>query len=480
MINQSFTVENLEKIYDIENRKHSITQYLGNDYKKALLFIKNRRKEIDRIKSIKKKNRTDFDNYLLKKNQHYLENIHIYKKKLQRKELESISSQINLKNFKFSLQEKENNIFTIKDSREEFFAIKQLQFNIRNTFKVKQSNRHLILSQIKLLLNDNAPKFIIRTDISKFFESIPQKELFQKIEHNTSINLQSRNFIIQILEDFNKKKNSEIQEKKGIPRGIGISSYLSELYLKEIDDKIKHLKDVIFYARYVDDIFIIISPSIPKKTIEHYFDTINSFFTKENLEIHTSGNKYNLIDLSEKVDSDKHHELTYLGYKIRIDQITNGTIETTFRLSENKKDKIEARVKKTIEYFNHESKYNIKVARKNLLLCLCFLTTNTKLNGAKTKIKTGIFYSNSLLDQKIKDEINEINKKFINVWLNALSPYSKLFSNQEKTDEYIEKLKNVIIERYSFKKGFDEKTFHSFSQNEFKTIKMILNEPKEN
>jgi hypothetical protein len=69
-----------------------------------------------------------------------------------------------------------------------------------------------------------------------------------------------QNNISQILEDYNSKKDTAtIKHEKGVPRGVGISSYLSELYMENIDNEIRNLQDVIYYARYVDDIFIIIS-----------------------------------------------------------------------------------------------------------------------------------------------------------------------------------------------------------------------------
>jgi hypothetical protein len=37
MLNQAFTADNFENIYDIENRKSSITEYLGTEYKDILL-----------------------------------------------------------------------------------------------------------------------------------------------------------------------------------------------------------------------------------------------------------------------------------------------------------------------------------------------------------------------------------------------------------------------------------------------------------
>jgi hypothetical protein len=418
--------------------------------------------------------RTDDENQKLIDNKQRKEELTAKKKEVQYRELDNISKDVNNRTFKFDLQVNED-IFTIQKTKEAFFAIKQLQYNIRKTFKVKQSSRHLILSQLKLLLNDSSPKYVIRTDITIFFESIPQDRLFKKINNNTLLSIQSKKFIRQILEDYNNKKDTtKIEDNKGVPRGVGISSYLSELYVKDIDNQICKLQDVIFYARYVDDIFIIISPRLPKKEINTYFAEIKQIVERDDLMLHESGNKCNLFDLSEKVTSNTHNSFTYLGYKIHIEQKPNNTTETTFGLSTNKKDKIESRVLQSIVYFNNMSKYDIKTARKNFLLCLRFLTTNTKLSGAKSRVKTGIFYSNDLLDKSYEKEIICFDNKLKGKWLSKILPYNNMFSNQQDMQQYIDNLKKQITDNYSFFKGFSEKIYHIFSKNELKTIKSIL------
>jgi hypothetical protein len=478
MLNQSFTADNFKNIYDIENRKSSITEYLGAEYKDILTQIKLLQNEDSQIKRKKMAERTEEEKQKLINNKQRKEDLTRKKKEIQYRELENISKQVNSKNFKFDLQ-LNGDIFTIQNTKEAFFAIKQLQYNIRKTFKVKQASRHLILSQIKLLLNDSSPKYVIRTDIKSFFESIPQDKLLKKIKGNTLLSIQSKKFILQILDDYNTKNNIvEIDTIRGVPRGVGISSYLSELYMKDIDNKINNLKDVVYYARYVDDIFILISPSLPKKKINTYFADIKQIIEQDDLKIHESGNKCNLFDLSEKVTSNIHHSLTYLGYTIHIERHINKNRRTitkaTFGLSPNKKAKIEDRVMQSIDYFNNQSKYDITTARKNLLLCLRFITTNTKLSGAKSRLKTGIFYSNDLLDKSHEKDITCLDNKLKGKWLSSILPYNNLFANQTDMQRYTDNFKKQIADNYKFITGFTDKTFHIFSKNELKTIKQIL------
>jgi hypothetical protein len=72
-------------------------------------------------------------------------------------------------------------VYKIEKKPEYFFALKQIQYNFRKLYKVKQANRFAIVSQIKGLLDDNFPKYVIRTDIQEFYESIPHDILLQKL-----------------------------------------------------------------------------------------------------------------------------------------------------------------------------------------------------------------------------------------------------------------------------------------------------------
>jgi hypothetical protein len=468
MLNQSFTADNFENIYDIENRKNSIIDYLGEEYKSILTEIKSLQNEISQIKHKKSADRTEEEKQKLINNKQKKEELGKQKKEIQHNELAKISSLINSKSFKFDLQIN-NDIFTVQNTKEAFFAIKQLQYNIRKTFKVKQSSRHLILSQIKLLLNDSSPKYVIRTDITKFFESIPQDRLFKKINDNTLLSIQSKKFIRQILDDYNSKKDAtNIDADKGVPRGVGISSYLSELYMKDIDNQIKNLKDVIYYARYVDDIFIIISPSLPKKAIDNYFDKIKKIIESDELTLHTNGDKCNLLDLS--VPNVNEVIIIYLGYAIHIKRQGNKTT-AQFGLSDSKKEKIQNRITKCIEHFNNTNKYGIKQAKNNLLLSLRFLCSNTKLRKAKSRVKIGIFYSNDLLDNEYLSEISEIDNYLST---QQISLYDKLFSDVTTKQLSENKIKNYILKNASFSKGFTERTYCIFRKEELETIKRIL------
>lgn len=65
--------------------------------------------------------------------------------------------------------------YKFENNAQNFFISKKIQDNINKTYHVKQASRYAILSELINHLEDNFPKYVIRTDIKNFYESIPQK-----------------------------------------------------------------------------------------------------------------------------------------------------------------------------------------------------------------------------------------------------------------------------------------------------------------
>ena len=72
----------------------------------------------------------------------------------------------------------------------------------------------------------------------------------------------------------------------GVPRGVGISPLLSEIYVRDLDSSISSFIGTHFYARYVDDIFIILT-AFPngEKDSKEYFTNLQTMFGKYGLTL---------------------------------------------------------------------------------------------------------------------------------------------------------------------------------------------------
>lgn len=456
MLDQSFSTHNLETIYSLESRKGNIDiNSMPEEYRKIIERIESLRKDMVALKVRKDRASEDMD--LLEEMKSKLKDLTETKTMLLQDYLEELSKQINAHGFKLSL-----NKFTADDGKEVFtldatshphlFAIKQLQYNINHTFKVKQANRHSILANIKTFLNSNIPVYVIRTDISSFYESIPHNRLMPIILGNTLLSHKSKAFIQGVIREYEKIKDTTLVPiSQGVPRGIGISSYLSELYMRDIDANLSGRMEVIFYARYVDDIFMILSTLPVGKTLEQYYADMTLFFSSYGLMLKQIGdNKCRLIDFT----AENHSEapINYLGYKLYMNRKSK-KLTTLFGLSESKMEKYRTKIDNAIAHFNYLSKYNIKQAYRDLLDSLNMIAGNFKLFKTKSNVKVGLYYSNDLLDRL--EDLDDLTSHLKSC---SLEPYTGLKDCANVKSKIYKRIKKI-----DFKQRWQERKMYTFS-----------------
>ena len=282
MLDQSFSVQNLFYIYKNENNKgNNIASKFFPEIIDYHIKIKRLRKIIATHYSLRRR-------YSDRCFQKRISNLYLLLKSIKKnrnelvvEKLSEVSSNITLKSSTFDvvkapLQKNGKDVYFLDGTPEAFFAEKQIQRNIKYTYKVKQNDRDLIIPQLKSCLNNNYPMHVIRTDIKSFYEKINPDILMDKLNKNAILSLSSRKIIAKLLRSYKNLSNSEL----GIPRGVGISAYLSELYLKEFDIKVRNLDDIVYYARYVDDIILVVSPE-SKVSNQYYLDLIQGFLSEE-------------------------------------------------------------------------------------------------------------------------------------------------------------------------------------------------------
>ena len=438
MLNQSFSAENFRKILDLENRKGV---FLEGEFFLSLKPITEDIRECNKnIKNKKKDKKAHGDE--LKELYEKRKGLTEKKEEQLNAELQKTSENVVATDFKIELTKKdipsEKSLYIVKDSPEHYFTIKQVQANVSRSFVVKQSNRFEIISQVKILLNDEFPKYVLRTDIDDFYENISHERLLEKINENHILSPFSRKILRQILCKYKELSGSN----KGIPRGVGVSANLAELYMRDIDRAIMSLRGISYYARYVDDIIIIFTPTLDDQNRD-YLKDIKGIIEDE-FKLKLNGTKTFTFDLR---NAKRACELEYLGYKMFFG---DGKIKT--RLTEKKIKKYKSRIDLTFESYSNLSKINEKEARKILVKRLRFLTGNTRLKNNKNNVLVGIYHSNSQLTEK--DD------------LSSLDDYLRSKINSEiKIARLQERLK-----KYSFKNGFDTKRFSAFKTHDLQKI----------
>lgn len=438
MLDQSLSKVNFWKIYQQEEKRGILFEpTFFPDIARVSNKIRKWKKIIKNLQEKKKLRKEVIERRLQQINEE------IKKQKELRKELiweamSEIAKETNRKNFKIDIQEiqiKGQKLYTTDKSREVIFSMKVINSFIAKTFNVRHKNRDEIIPQIISLTDDKVAKYIVKGDIKKFFESINQEILMKKIFEESKINAVTRKIIKSVISGYNAASG----ETRGIPRGIGISSYLAEIFLKSFDEAMSNIPNVVFYTRYVDDFIIIITPNENikendlKKEIEDELSRLDLTLNKE---------KFAFYDLFSGSNNKKFE---YLGYEFCL---SGGKLRVS--MSNNRLKKYSERIELAFNAYRN-SKSKSYTTMKILIDRVKFLTSNTRLSNNKSNAFIGVYYSNKFInDLSCLDKIQE-----------------KILLEAEKTknDKIIR-----ITERINLKQNFLSKKYRKFTPSELNKI----------
>lgn len=444
MLDQSFSADNFRRILDLANRKG-----VHVEDKLSMLTIRHFNEQIRDCNAEIRQKRKEGDHAAVKTLYETKKELRDQKDIVLQSKLEQISQNVADKSFRIELNKIDipggKTLYTTPNTPEHFFSLRQIQRNIARLFGVKQANRYEIVEQVISLLGDQFPKFIIRTDIKEFYESIQHKPLLQRIHKDNLLTPFSRNILTGVLNSYKTKSGLD----KGIPRGIGVSAYLAELYMRDIDSDIKDLQGVTFYARYVDDIIIIFTPS-PNEGSRSYLQEVKDIVEQKH-KVRLNSAKTQTVDL--RMYGTTYH-FDYLGYTIHFG---SGNVST--QLTAKKIDKYRKRLKAAFDHYTNLSKIDEKTARKILVKRVRFLTGNTRLTNNKKNILVGIYYSNNHLTEIFQ--------------LNALDGYLEGQIRRKVSSPHL----RARLRKYSFRTGYEQKRFSSFTTTELSDIMEIWQKP---
>lgn len=269
-----------------------------------------------------------------------------------------------------------------KDSPESFYAVKQISRNLERIYKVKQANRNRIISHLQDLLNDGFPYHIVRLDVKDFYESIDHRNLIDKLRSDQLLSSTSIKILEKLLWEYGKVAGTP---GVGLPRGIGISAALSELYMRKFDRAVKSMPEVTFFARYVDDIIVVFAPRKSSDRTQYKSELIGQL-----THIDLLSNPEKLIESPvEKLG----WELTYLGYKFSY--CSNSSCKTL--LSDQKFKRYQDRLKACFTRYHKQRAKNAKKAFRLLVKRIQYLTSNTQLTHSKSNAFVGVYFSSPYL-----------------------------------------------------------------------------------
>ncbi|WP_194976839.1 antiviral reverse transcriptase Drt3a [Aquiflexum lacus] len=397
--------------------------------------------------------------------------------------------------FDFSL--KQVNEYFLTNDLPNKLILRKLNDNIKRIYKDEQANRRIIISQVKTLLSETCPFWLIKTDIKRFYESIDRERMISKFQDDSMLSYQSRFLLKKVFE------NPILTGKSGVPRGMNISATMSELYMRKFDKWVRTYDSVYYYARFVDDI-IIFSNSIkdslnliadlnPKLNALAEGLSINQnkteLFDGRSLEklnimngnrIHKSlklkldylGYSFSKIIIPEKIVLKKFQNINKLRYTLeeKYSIIENNPVSVIFldtiqrekysslivSIADKKVKKIKTRIIKALLDFSKNKNFDLLEKR------IQFLTGNYSIRKSEegNSLRAGIYYNYlQVTDHSVFIELNQLLRKSIfsrNPSFGAKISLSKVQKNK--------------LSKYCFIAGFENKVHFEFSYNEMQDI----------
>lgn len=127
------------------------------------------------------------------------------------------------------------------------YALRKISKDLVRLYRIELASRDDIAEQIYRIFETTSQYSIIRLDVKSFYENIKYSEVFKKINREKLLSSKS----IKVLKEL------EGYLDEGLPRGLSISPVMSEIFMKYVDEKIRNINGVYYYARYVDDIIVV-------------------------------------------------------------------------------------------------------------------------------------------------------------------------------------------------------------------------------
>jgi hypothetical protein len=354
--------------------------------------------------------------------------------------LEVRLKEINDGSFEFTLKTVSDHYLT--ECLEEKLILRKLNDNLKRLYKDEQSNRRIIVSQMKTLLEESCPMFILKTDIETFYESVERNRLIEKLKDDGMLSYHSLKLLNKIF------SNPILVEDNGLPRGLSISSTLSEIYMRKFDRWVKRFPGVYFYARYVDDIIIFANQ---KETAAAIKEGINSNLDKGLRKKESKTEIFNIENSFNK-------SIQYLGYKFTIKK-NKRNVEVVISIADKKVQKIKTRLVNSFLEFSKTKNFNLLENR------IKFLTGNFSIrtNNDGNELKAGIYYNYQYLnDFNVLGDLNIFYHKLI---------HSRTNSFGARISAALSRNNKQVLSKYSFIHGYKNKVYYNFKPEVINQIK---------
>lgn len=335
------------------------------------------------------------------------------------------------------------------------FALRKLNDNIKRVFNVKTIDRNRIIPQVKVLLAETGEYWLQKLDLKRFFESISRQEVLRIICDDPRLSYESKKILEKLF------ASPDVLKGTGLPRGISLSSTLSELYMQKFDTACRMLDKCYFYTRYVDDIILLFHED-PKNVLDELAAKLPpglTFNAEKCAFLHRPKR-------GQVVMSNGAQCVTYLGYEFTYVQAgANKASELQAGIASKKIEKIKTRI--ALSLFDYCKNQNYELLKNRLR----FIASNYRIgqDSGSGNLYAGIHYNHSMIDKARLADLRSIDG-FIRSAI-----FSKKGSLGKRLNPLLDIRQRRELCRFSLFHGHQHKIVRAFEPSEFYDIKSIWN-----
>jgi len=228
--------------------------------------------------------------------------------------------------------------------------VRKLNQNIMRAYRLKVVDRRKIIDQLKQILQYEIPIQVLRKDVHHFFESVKPSKVIQLLRNDGRMTQQTQDLVEKLL-----LQTTDLGAQ-GLPRGLSISSGLSEFYMRKFDYEFIRHEGMLLYCRFVDDMLFVCTPHVKVEDIQL---KVGKAFLRLDL-IENTSKKQTLSSL----DLEKEQTFDFLGYKFG--KKKKGVIG----IAEAKLNKIKTRIVISFKQFINDKDGKLLVERMKYLTCM--------------------------------------------------------------------------------------------------------------
>lgn len=278
---------------------------------------------------------------------------------------------------------------------------RRLNFLLRRIFRINFQDRSVISRQIKSILSADFSGHFIRLDISSFYESLNAVRICDALVDDRILDVHSKDALVAFFDAFSSVCT-------GLPRGISLSSTLAEVAMRSFDQKVSALRGVYYYARYVDDIVLLVrgegdfvrlledllSEGLSRGLVFNNKTQTAALSTRG----HGKGTRLSSLEI------DKVKYINYLGYKyIFSNEKINKSPSVRIDISENKVKKIKTKIH--LSFYEYTKDSDLELLFDRLYVLSSSYPVEKSDDEAMGTLKGGLcyVYENINYYQSLKD-----------------------------------------------------------------------------